>query len=533
MAPELAVPVAAADAPQVPAPPAGRKRGRTLTQRASLTAFASLLDYGVKILVSLVVTPILVTSLGRTLYGIWEMLAKLGSYMSATDGRPTEALRLIIAQRQADPDDVKRRHVGEALLVWLIMLPIVVTAGIALAFWVAPALTRVPPELVGQVRIATLLIGATFVLGGLASIPESVLRGMNLGYRRMGLQASLNVLGGACAAGFVWLGWGLVGLGEAQIIRALVTIVVFYLLVRRYVPWFGAARPTRGGVKSLLGMSVWLTAGDAIAKIMLASDVLILGAVLAPAAVTTYALTGYAARTATGIHVFAAGAAIPGLGGLLGSRQYRRAALARRELLLMTWLFATVIGAVILLWNRSFITLWVGSQNYAGVLVDLLLVAATVQTVFIRTDAYVIDATLRPRERVLVGAVAAVLTIGLSLVLTRAFGLAGLCAGVLAGRLVQTIAYPVLVRRDLGAASVAGPGPLAAVRKPAATLLLFAAAALLGQRLAAPNWILWAAGIAASLVVFAAAALALGPTGTERQSLIGRLRTLRPGTRRS
>ena len=205
MTPDVALPVAAAEAPAAPAPPA-RQRSRTLTQRASLTAFASLLDYGVKIIVSLVVTPILVTSLGRTLYGVWEMLAKLGSYMSATDGRPTEALRLIIAQRQNESDTVKRRHVSEALVVWLITLPIVMAAGVVLAFWVAPALTRVPAELTGEVRAATLLIAATFILGGLAAIPESVLRGMNLGYRRMGLQASLNILGGACAAAFVWLG---------------------------------------------------------------------------------------------------------------------------------------------------------------------------------------------------------------------------------------------------------------------------------------------------------------------------------------
>ena len=516
MTPDVALPVAAAEAPAAPAPPA-RQRSRTLTQRASLTAFASLLDYGVKIIVSLVVTPILVTSLGRTLYGVWEMLAKLGSYMSATDGRPTEALRLIIAQRQNESDTVKRRHVSEALVVWLITLPIVMAAGVVLAFWVAPALTRVPAELTGEVRAATLLIAATFILGGLAAIPESVLRGMNLGYRRMGLQASLNILGGACAAAFVWLGWGLVGLGQAQIIRAVVTAVVFVLLVRRYVPWFGLERPNRQGVRSLLNMSVWLTAGDAIAKVMLASDVLILGAVLAPAAVTTYALTGYAARTAAGIHVFAAGAAIPGLGGLLGTRQFRRAALARRELLLLTWLFATVFGALVLLWNRSFIGLWVGPQHYAGLLVDLLIVAITVQTVFIRTDAYVIDATLRPRQRVLVSALAAVLSIGLS---------------VLAGRLVQTVAYPLLVRRDLGAGVVPGAGPFAAARKTAATLALFAAAALLGQQLEASTWILWAAGVAASLAACTALALVLGPTGSERQALIGRLRTLRPGTRR-
>src|SRR5262249_19729655 len=192
------------------------------------------------------------------------------------------------------------------------------------------------------------------------------------------------------------------------------------------------------------------TAGDAIAKVMLASDVIVLGAVLAPALVTTYALTGYAARTAIGIHVFAAGAAIPGLGSLLWHGQMEGAAYARRQLQALTWLFTSVVGATILMWNHSFLALWVGQGNYAGVWVDLLIVLGATQTAFIRTDAYVIDATLRPRLRVMLGAVAAVLSIGLSILLTRSFGILGLCVGVVAGRAVQTVAYPLMVRTSLG-----------------------------------------------------------------------------------
>ena len=422
----------------------------SLTGRASLNALGSLLDYAAKALVSLVITPILVSGLGRTLYGLWEMLSRLGTYMSVADGRPTEALRLVIAQHQAVPDDLaKRRFVGSALVVWVLTLPIVVTLGTVLT-WFSPSITGAPPEHHAAVRLTCGLVVASFVFTSLASVPESVLRGANLGYRRMGLQASLNILGGLVAAGGVWAGLGLTALGHSQIIRAVATGLCFWVLVRKSVPWFGAARPSVADVKGLLGMSIWLTAGDAIAKIMLASDVLVLGAVLAPALVTTYALTGYAARTAIGIHVFAAGAAIPGLGSLLGNGQLERAAYARRQLQTLTWLFTSVVGATILMRNRSFLALWVGQGNYAGIWVDLLIVLTATQTAFIRTDAYVIDATLRPKLRVMLGGVAAVLSIALSILMTRSFGIVGLCAGLLVGRAVQSVAYPLMVRASLG-----------------------------------------------------------------------------------
>src|SRR5947208_2203959 len=293
-------------------------RAPTLTGRASLNAVQSLLDYGAKLGVGLVVTPIVVTGLGRSLFGVWEMLNRLVTYMSAADRRPTEARRLIVSSRQAvDDDALQRRAVGPALLIWV--------------------------------------------------------------------------------------------------------------LARRYVHWFGVARPARADVMPLLSMSAWLTVGEAVAKLLLACDVIILGWVVSPALVTTYVLTGYAARTAIGIHVFAAGAAMPGLGGLIGRGERERARAVRRELLTLTWLFATTVGVTILCWNLSFLALWVGQQHYGGPWLDLLIILTAVQTVFIRTDAYVIDAALQPRPRVLPGGGRRLVTIALAVPLTRLFGAVGLC----------------------------------------------------------------------------------------------------------
>src|SRR5205807_1059147 len=84
----------------------------------------------------------------------------------------------------------------------------------------------------------------------------------------------------------------------------------------------------------------------------------------------------------------------------VGEHQYGRAQLVRRELLALTWLFATAVGTTILLWNRSFVALWVSSNHYAGSDVDLLIVLIAVQTAFIRSDAYIIDAALQSWLRV-------------------------------------------------------------------------------------------------------------------------------------
>src|SRR6266496_4638297 len=120
----------------LPAAPARPRPAANLTQRASLNVAASLLDYGAKIAVNFVVIPILVSGLGRSLYGVWEMLGRLVGYMTAGDGRPTQALRLVISNLQASDDDgAKRRYVGGAIGVWLLFLPIVVAAGAGLVWF--------------------------------------------------------------------------------------------------------------------------------------------------------------------------------------------------------------------------------------------------------------------------------------------------------------------------------------------------------------------------------------------------------------
>lgn len=499
-----------------------------LTRRATLNAGASLLDYGVKVVVVLLVTPVLVSGLGRALYGVWEMLTRLGTSMTAVDGRPTDALRLIIAQHQTTNDDAaRRRYVGAALVVWALLLPLLALVGGAIAWWLAPALTDATPELRGVVRLSAALVIAAFLLIGLASVPEAVLRGMNLGYRRMGVQASLNVLVGLLSAGAIWFGLGLAGVAAAQLGLAVATGLCFWLLARKFVSWFGVARPRREDVKLVFNIGIWLAVGDAIAKVLLASDVIILGAVVAPAMVTTYVLTGYAARTAQGIHIFAAGAAIPGVGGLLGRGELRRAAQARHELLLLTWLFGTVVAAALLMWNRGFIALWVGAEHYAGLLVDALIALLFLQTIFIRVDSYIIDATLRPRLRVLISAVAMIVAVGLSIVLARTHGIAGVCLGLLAGRTIQSLSYPFLSARSVGSETPARQASVRIARRVLVTVLLLAAAAWLGQTLDVTGWASWVAGAAAGAVAITGLAFALGIDEAERRAILSRLRALR------
>ena len=503
----------------------------TLTRKASLNALASALDYGARVLAVFLITPLMVRGLGDYGYGVWQVLGRLIGYANPASGRPSQALKWTIARVQSSTDyDEKRRQVGSAVLVWLGFLPLLALVGGALA-WLAPIWLQAPPALWWTVRAATALLVVDRVVTSLATLPKAVLEGENLGYRRMGLSAALVFVGAGFTALALHAGGGLVGVAAAELAATVLTGALFLHVVRANVPWFGLARPRPGAGRAFLGLSGWFLAWNLVMQTMRASDVVILGILASPALVTQYSLTRYAPETIVSLVALVVFGVTPGLGGIIGAGDKRRAARVRSDMMAFTWLLVTALGATILLWNRSFVELWVGPRHYVGATSNLLLMAMVAQFVFLRNDANIIDLTLDLRHKVLAGLCSAALSVvaGAVAVGAMGWGITGLCVGLIAGRLVLSLGYPWLVGRFLGV-------PLAsqlrgALRPALATALLFLLAAAGSRQVAAGSW--WALAMGATLTAPAAALAAFyaGASAGRRRSLLQRAREVVPGKR--
>jgi hypothetical protein len=221
---------------------------------------------------------------------------------------------------------------------------------------------------------------------------------------------------------------------------------------------------------------------------MIASDVVLLGMLDSVELVTTYSLTKYAPETLVTFVAIIVFGTTPGLGGIIGSGNLEKAAQVRNEIMSLTWLVVTVLGSTALLWNRTFVGLWVGAEHYAGSVATLLIMVVIIQFVLIRNDANIIDLTLDLRRKVLIGALSVVLSLvgaGL-LVNVLDAGIAGLCLGFIAGRSILSVGYPLMVGRFLRASPYS---QARGVLRPAlVTVLLFPLAAKLSDAIAANTW---------------------------------------------
>lgn len=497
-----------------------------MTQRAYLNALSSLLDYVSRIGVSFIVTPILVNGLGSALFGVWQVLSRLVGYVSATDGRPTQALKWVIATYQGVEDSsIKRQAVGSALGAWLLSIPLVGIIGLAIV-WLSPTVTNVPTHQSTLVRVACSLLVIDLMLTGLLTLPAAVLRGMNLGYKRMGVVASMNILGGVLAVSAVYLDWGLIGVVGASVVQGILTGVLFWYLTSIYVPWFGVEKVSFAKVRRFFGLSVWYAGWDLVNKLLTSSDVVILGILISTSMVTNYVLTGYVSQALIAVATMAVGSAVPGLGKLVGQKEYHRVFRLRSEMLWLSLLFSMIVGSMILLWNRSFVTLWAGREHYAGLWVNFLLVLLAVQLLLLRNETYLIDLTLDLRQKVTLGMLSALLSIGLSLLLIPSLDVIGLCLGFLVGRSLLTVAYPRIVNSLLKTTATT---PHRLILRPLLVMsALFIISMYVGDQLLVNSWPELIAYATTSLPFVLILSFWVGFSREQRQIISRRVRNVNP-----
>jgi len=503
---------------------------KSLTKKASLNALAATLDYGSHLIVGFIITPLLVTGLGDFLYGAWRILQQFVGYIAPASGRSTQALKWTLANRQSSSDyEEKRRYVGSALVIWALFMPLMTALG-GLIAWFAPVWLDMPKEFFWSVRLAAALLAAGLVITSLCEIPRSVLLGHNLGYKRMGLSATLVFVGG----GFTWialyLDTGIAGVAAAALATTLLTGILFLLIARIYTPWFGVARPSLAASRRFLGLSWWFIVWNLVMRVMKASDAVMLGVFGSVELVTTFALTKYAPETVITFVTIMVFGITPGLGGIIGSGNLQKAYRVRNEIMLFTWLIVTGLGPTVLLWNWAFIQLWVGAEHYAGTIPTLLIVILATQFVLIRNDACIIDLTLRLRRKVLMGALSIMLSLIAAGVLVSYFkmGIVGLCLGFIGGRSVLSISYPIMVGRFL---KVAFSSQLKSILRPVlVTMLLFLLASKIGGlltesiRFTAIGWTDFILSAGVTLCVVILLAFYAGLSDNQRGHVLRRIR---------
>ena len=320
----------------------------SLSKKASLNWFASVLDYGARIVVGLSSIPLLVSRLGDVAFGVWQSLLRLIG--QATSGERTAEPGTQVDRRPRpgiDRYDEKRLRVGMRLAVWVLFLPIVAGLAGGVLAWFSPMLDAARRRLYPTVLISRprLLVVEPRRHRASPSFPQSVVQGENLGYKRVGLSMSLVLIGGGLRVARRCSARGSSGSRRRRWRRR--CLPAPSRCGSRARTSIGSASRARAAQRSArsVRLSGWFLLWNLVMQLMRASDIVVLGIAGVGELVTSLLAGELRPR---GDHD---GWRHPHLLGHAGARwaggSRRPSASGRRptESMAVTWLLATVAGA--------------------------------------------------------------------------------------------------------------------------------------------------------------------------------------------
>lgn len=472
-----------------------------LRQRAYLNSLASWINSGVTIIVGFLLQPFLVSTLGAMLFGVWQIIRQLNGYMVMGDIRSATTLKWIVSKnRTTSSANELRQAVTASLITNIVFLPLYIAGGI-LIVWLAPYIANVDPDYYSIVRISSALLVVSFILSQFFFLFESVLTGMNISYKAIGVSPFATILGGVLMAGALALGFGLPGLASSSIVVSLIIGLLMLRLVVVNVPWFGFARISSKEVLRFTKLTGWFMASKIVRTFNISSDIILLGYFASPVFVTTYTMSRYLMVSLAGFVNSAFNAVVPGLNRLVGEKSFELLFEARNQIITYLWVVLSAIGGTICLWNRPFISIWTNPEYFAGQIETYLIVVIAIFQAVITVDASILFMALEARKNVIIGGVSAFMTLAIASLLIPHYHTLGLLLSILLGSTAMAIGYAYHAAKIIIKPTKLIIKTTYFSRAPLFCIIFLAVCAWLGTYLESSGWIIIITGMAFSLLI--------------------------------
>ncbi len=418
-----------------------KKNIENLKKRAVLNSVSSIIDYVIKLLVYLFVNPFIIRSLGINYYGIWETISQVSNYTKTADFKATEALKWKVArERSFQSDHTLQKYLTSALYGFLFLFPLFSGLGFLLIVNI-DYLINLERHQIKEVQNALAFLIFAIILLKFFELHESVLRGMNLGYKRMGIRAIIYIFGGVAQIVVISFGYGIIGLALVNVLINVFSGVVLIIIIKKYVPWFRFRIIKIRDSFNFLKLSGWFSIWTLIYLLINSSDKIALGFFMNPESVGIYSIFLYSSFASKGILYNIISGVTPGFGKFFMEKNLNRINELRYILYKLILGFSIVFGVMIILLNQSFVNLWISNEFRLIPLINILLVIIMVLDCFIYIDNALLNLSLKVKFKVVSGIISFFLSFFVWWTLIDDYGILGLCLGIILGRIFLLAAY--------------------------------------------------------------------------------------------
>lgn len=423
-----------------------------LLKRALLNAGSTLLDFAAKKGTGFVVTPFLIRYLGTSLFGAYSTLLQFAGYSNSISLQTSQVLKWKVAnERDTASHEEINRYVSAAFLVTLLTIPVLLILGSLMSYY-APQITGIEDEgLYDLIRItAGLFIFSMIILRTLEPF-ESLLRGLNIGYKKTGLRASIVVASGVGKYYLVTHDYSLIYIALLEVILGVVYSLIFFYVVKSSVKWVKLVKIKWSEAKEFIMLSGWFILWSFSRNFLYNSDKVVLGIFSTALLVGQYTIIFYLAAFMRGLMTNLNQAVIPGLGKFLGRKEFSKLRKLRGDYKNLLNGIAYIFLPNYILFNQSFVILW-SNENIMISWIDLILIAIMLyQFLHLEFDSILINVTLNIKHKVLYAVLTVLITFGIASFLIPRYNITGLLIAMLIGRSFLSIFYPKILLNQIKA----------------------------------------------------------------------------------
>ena len=389
--------------------------------------------------------------LGQHDYGLWLVGMQLLTYLTLTDFGVVELLPQEIAYSTGRTGGIPKASelqpvVGQTIRLILLQLPVVFVIVLGMFFSI-PAEWRLLRGPLG-------LMLAGFVV----TFPLRMLPALLQGLQDLGFAGKLQILNWALSTTatvlMVRAGFGLFALALGWLVsQLLLTPVGIYRIWKRFPGVLTTRLPLIDWPKTRnqLGKGMWLFISQIAQLLTTGTDYLFIGKLLGPSAVVPYSFTGKVISVLANQAQILMQTATPGLCEMKTGESRER---ILQVLVALTHAILTFSGLVfcgVVILNQWFVTWWVGSKQFGGLLLTVIFASAMILRHWTTTTAYSVFCFGYQRRISLTNLSDGVVTAASCFTFLKLFGLPGAALGTIVGACAVSLPFNLrVIARDAG-----------------------------------------------------------------------------------
>jgi O-antigen/teichoic acid export membrane protein len=420
-----------------------------LKRKSIYTALTKIFSIVISFVVQFFITPFILGSLGKELFGVYTIINKIQGYVSVVDLRPTAILRFKLAATQTRNNiQSSKEYIGSSLIISAILLPFIVLIGYLLSLGFGHYF-KIDEQYMAVGKTSIIILSIFIGIKGFLGVPEAIIRGNNAEYKLFFIEPLRLIVYSLFVYVLINKGFGILGVITAIIIAGFFDFILKLVLQRKLYPLLKPVLPDKTKIKEFTGKGSWYLLSSLGSQVINTFDIMIIGVTIGAKAVTIYALSKMMIFRVSESFASVLGAITASIGHLISDQNTKKLIEIRYKLLRYNILFGSLIITYFVWFNSAFVSLWVDSSNYIGESGNALLCFVGMFTLLCLSNEIFINSLqlFKQKSRILL------ITVFIFLItayfFSKQYGISGIAISLLISKSFQWICYEILLQKHI------------------------------------------------------------------------------------